>query len=73
MDDSWDGYVILLKKCVRGPSAKVSMDPLFAVSRSVFFFECSCFQFVVSLGAQRFHCGSDFDFFLGAAGLLKNR
>ena len=61
------------KKCVRGPPPKVAMDPLFAVSRSIFFCECFCFRFFVSLGAQEFHCGSDFDLFLGAAGLLKNR
>ena len=73
MDVFWDGCVNLSKKCVRGPPPKVAMDPLFAVSRSIIFCECFCFRFFVSLGAQEFHCGSDFDFFLGAAGLLKNR
>ena len=61
------------KKCVRGSPPKVSMDPLFAVSRGVlFFFECSCFWICVTLSAQRLHSGFHFDSFWGALGLLKN-
>ena len=73
MDVFWDGCVILSKKVRSRTPPKVAMDLLFAVSRSIFFCECFCFRFFVSLGAQEFHCGSDFDLFLGAAGLLKNR
>ena len=60
------------KTCVRGPPPKVSMDLLFAVSRGGFFFECSCFWIFVILSAQRLHCGSHFESFLGALGLFKN-
>ena len=57
----------------RGFPPKVSMDPLFAVSRGVFFFfECSCFWIFVILSAQTLHSGFHFDCFWGALGLLKN-
>ena len=72
MNVFWDGFAILSKKCVRGPPQGVH-GPTFCGLAKRFFFECFCFRSFVSLGAQRFHYGSDFGFFLGAVGLLKNR
>ena len=72
MDDFWDGCVILSKNVRSRTPPKVSMDPLFAVSRGGFFFECSCLWIFVILSAQRLHCGSHFDPFLGALGLFEN-
>jgi len=71
MDDFWDGCVILSKKVRSRTPPKVSMDPLFAVSRGGFFFECSCFWIFVILSAQRLHSGFHFDSFLRALGLFK--
>ena len=48
MNDFWDGCVILSEKVRSRTPPKVAMDPLFAVSRSIFF---------VSLGAQEFIVG----------------
>ena len=73
MDVFWDGCVILSKKVRSRTPPQGGHGPTFCGLAKYFFCECFCFRFFVSLGAQEFHCGSDFDLFLGAAGLLKNR
>ena len=61
-----------IEKCAFADAPPRCPWTCFLRSREVFFFECSCFWIFVILSAQKLHCGSHFDSFLGALGLFKN-